>query len=188
MTKSAPPQKQSIISQREVSHDTGSYADALRGALRQSPNVILLGEMRDFSTINTVLTAAETGQLVLSTLHTVGAAKTVDRIVDVFPADQQRQVRVQLSMVLEGVVSQQLIPTKDGGLVPAFEIMKINSAIRNLIREGKTHQIDNAIFSGGAEGMRTMDSDILSLYKQGIITKENALLYAVNPELLEKKL
>lgn len=180
--------KQSIISQREVSHDTGSYADALRGALRQSPNVILLGEMRDFSTINTVLTAAETGQLVLSTLHTVGAAKTVDRIVDVFPADQQRQVRVQLSMVLEGVVSQQLIPTKDGGLVPAFEIMKINSAIRNLIREGKTHQIDNAIFSGGAEGMRTMDSDILSLYKQGIITKENALLYAVNPELLEKKL
>lgn len=180
--------KQSIISQREVSHDTGSYADALRGALRQSPNVILLGEMRDFATINTVLTAAETGQLVLSTLHTVGAAKTVDRIVDVFPADQQRQVRVQLSMVLEGVVSQQLIPAKDGGLVPAFEIMKVNGAIRNLIREGKTHQIDNAIFSGSSEGMRAMDSDILSLYKQGIITKENALLYAVNPELLEKKL
>lgn len=180
--------KQSIISQREVSHDTNSYADALRGALRQSPNVILLGEMRDFPTINTALTASETGQLVFSTLHTVGAAKTVDRIVDVFPADQQRQVRVQLSMVLEGVVSQQLIPTVSGGLAPAFEIMKVNPAIRNLIREGKTHQIENAIFSGGAEGMRTMDNDILSLYKQGIISKENALLYAVNPEILEKKL
>ena len=114
--------------------------------------------------------------------------KTVDRIVDVFPADQQRQVRVQLSMVLEGVVSPQLIPTVSGGLAPAFEIMKVTPAIRNLIREGKTHQIKNAIFSGGTEGMRTMDNDILSLYKQGIISKENALLYAVNPEILEKKL
>ena len=111
-----------------------------------------------------------------------------DRIVDVFPADQQRQVRIQLSMVLEGVVSQQLIPTVSGGLAPAFEIMKVNPAIRNLIREGKTHQIENAIFSGGAEGMRTMDNDILSLYKQGILSKENALLYAVNPKILEKKL
>lgn len=180
--------KMSIISQREVSHDTNSYADALRGALRQSPNVILLGEMRDFATINTALTAAETGQLVLSTLHTIGAAKTVDRIVDVFPADQQRQVRVQLSMVLEGVVSQQLLPAKDGTLVPAFEIMKVNNAIRNLIREGKTHQIENAIFSGAAEGMRTMDADILQLYKQGKITRDVALLYSVNPDVLEKKL
>lgn len=180
--------KQSIVTQREVSHDTNSYADALRGALRQSPNVILLGEMRDFSTINTALTAAETGQLVFSTLHTIGAAKTVDRIVDVFPSEQQRQVRVQLSMVLNGVISQQLIPGKDGGLVPAFEIMKVNNAIRNLIREGKTHQIENAIFSGGNEGMRTMDNDILNLYRQGKITKENALLFAVNPDVLEKKL
>lgn len=179
---------QSIVSQREVSHDTLGYAEALRAALRQSPDVILLGEMRDFQTIQTALTAAETGQLVLSTLHTIGAAKTVDRIVDVFPGDQQQQVRVQLSMVLEAVVSQQLIPTVGGGLVPAFEIMLVNSAIRNLIREGKSHQIDNALFAGAAEGMRTMDSDILRLYKAGTISRENALLYAANPDLLVKKL
>lgn len=180
--------KKSIVSQREVSHDTKSYAQALRAALRQSPDVILLGEMRDFQTIQTALTAAETGQLVLSTLHTIGAAKTVDRIVDVFPGDQQQQVRVQLSMVLEAVVSQQLIPTVDGKLIPAFEIMLVNNAIRNLIREGKTYQIDNVLFTGGAEGMRTMDGDILRLYKAGIISKDNALLYAVNPDALSKKL
>ena len=180
--------KMSIVSQREVAHDTKSYAQALRAALRQSPDVILLGEMRDFQTIQTALTAAETGQLVLSTLHTIGAAKTVDRIVDVFPGDQQQQVRIQLSMVLEAVVSQQLIPTVDGKLVPAFEIMLVNSAIRNLIREGKGHQIDNVLFTGAAEGMRTMDSDILRLYKAGIISRENALLYAVNPDALSKKL
>lgn len=180
--------KMSIVSQREVSHDTQSYAQALRAALRQSPDVILLGEMRDFHTIQTALTAAETGQLVLSTLHTIGAAKTVDRIVDVFPGDQQQQVRVQLSMVLEAVVSQQLIPGVDGKLVPAFEIMLVNNAIRNLIREGKTYQIDNVLFTGGAEGMRTMDGDILRLYKAGIISKEKALLYAVNPDTLAKKL
>lgn len=180
--------KQSIVSQREVSHDTLGYAEALRAALRQSPDVILLGEMRDFQTIQTALTAAETGQLVLSTLHTVGAAKTVDRIVDVFPAEQQQQVRVQLSMVLEAVVSQQLIPAEGGGLAPAFEIMLVNSAIRNLIREGKTHQIDNALFTGAAAGMRLMDNDILRLYKEKVISRENALLYSVNPELLVKKL
>ncbi|MEZ4626646.1 MAG: type IV pilus twitching motility protein PilT [Eubacteriales bacterium] len=126
--------KQSVLSQREVEHDTKSYHSALRAALRQAPDVILLGEMRDFETIQTALTAAETGQLVLSTLHTIGAAKTIDRIIDVFPANQQQQIRVQLSMVLRAVVSQQLLPTLDGGLEPAFEIMLVNSAIQNMIR------------------------------------------------------
>lgn len=178
----------SIVSQREVSSDTGGYAQALRAALRQSPDVILLGEMRDFPTIQTALMAAETGQLVLSTLHTIGAAKTIDRIVDVFPGDQQQQVRIQLSMVLEAVISQQLIPGLDGSLVPAFEIMLVNPAIRNLIRESKSYQIDNMLLSGGPEGMRTMDGDILRLYKAGLISKENALLYAVNPDTLSRKL
>lgn len=178
----------SIVSQREVSHDTKGYVQALRAALRQSPDVILLGEMRDFETIQTALTAAETGQLVLSTLHTTGASKTIDRIIDVFPAEQQQQIRIQLSMVLEAVVSQQLIPAKDGRLIPAFEVMMVNSAIRNLIRESKTYQIDNAILAGSAEGMRTMDGDILRLYKEGIISRENALLYAANPEMLGRKL
>ena len=180
--------RMSIVSQREVSHDTKGYVQALRAALRQSPDVILLGEMRDFETIQTALTAAETGQLVLSTLHTTGASKTIDRIIDVFPAEQQQQIRIQLSMVLEAVVSQQLIPAKDGRLIPAFEIMMVNSAIRNLIRESKTYQIDNAILVGSAEGMRTMDGDILRLYKEGIISRENALLYAANPEMLGRKL
>lgn len=180
--------RMSIVSQREVSHDTQGYVQALRAALRQSPDVILLGEMRDFETIQTALTAAETGQLVLSTLHTIGAAKTIDRIIDVFPGDQQQQVRIQLSMVLEAVVSQQLIPAVNGGLVPAFEIMLMNSAIRNLIRESKSYQIDNALYSGASEGMRTMDGDLLRLYKEGIISRENALLYAVNPETLARKL
>lgn len=180
--------KKSIVSQREVENDTISYATALRGALRQSPDVILLGEMRDFDTIQTVITAAETGQLVFSTLHTIGAAKTIDRIIDVFPPSQQQQVRVQLSMVLQAVVSQQLIPGINGGLVPAFEIMICNSAIRNMIRESKVFQMDNVIYSGSAEGMRTMDGDILRLYKEGKINADNALLYSVNKDIMEKKI
>ena len=178
----------SIVSQREVENDTENYLKALRAALRQAPNVILLGEMRDFETIQTAITAAETGQLVLSTLHTVGAAKTIDRIIDVFPAGQQQQIRIQLSMVLQAVVSQQLIPTVDGGIMPAFEVMTANSAIRNLIREGKIHQLDNVIYSGAAESMFTMDSDILRLYQNGFITAENALLYCTNPDVMSKKL
>lgn len=178
----------SIVSQREVEHDTKGYVNALRAALRQAPNVILLGEMRDYDTITTAMTAAETGQLVLSTLHTVGAANTIDRIIDVFPANQQQQIRVQLSMVLQAVVSQQLIPTVDGKLEPAFEVMLVNSAIRNMIRESKVHQIDNVIFAGGSEGMVSMDADILRLYRAGKITKENALIYSTNPEVLGKKL
>jgi len=180
--------KKSIISQREVAHDTGNYATALRAALRQAPNVILLGEMRDFETIQTALTAAETGQLVLSTLHTVGAATTIDRIIDVFPANQQQQVRVQLSMVLRAVISQQLIPSLSGGLEPAFEIMKVNPAIQNMIREGKVHQMDNVIYAGAAQGMRTMDSDLLRLYGEKKISRDNLLLHASNPDLLERRL
>lgn len=182
------PHVKSIVSQREIALDTRDYAHALRAALRQAPDVILLGEMRDFETIQTALTAAETGHLLLSTLHTVGAAKTIDRILDVFPANQQQQVRVQLSMVLQAVISQQLIPTVDGSLAPAFEVMLANSAIANMIREGKVYQLDNAIYAGAAQGMITMDADILRLYKAGRITRENALLYAVNPDALGKKL
>lgn len=179
---------QSIVSQREVSHDTQGYVPALRAALRQAPDVILLGEMRDFETITTAMTAAETGQLVLSTLHTIGAANTIDRIIDVFPSNQQQQIRVQLSMVLQAVVSQQLIPAVDGTLMPAFEIMLVNSAIRNMIRESKVHQIDNAIYSGSAEGMVSMDTSLYNLYKSGEILRENALLYAANPDSLAKRL
>lgn len=177
-----------LVSQRELDLDTESYETALRAALRQTPDVILLGEMRDFETIQTALTAAETGQLLLSTLHTIGAAKTIDRIVDVFPAGQQAQIRVQLSMVLRAVVSQRLLPVVDGGLEPVFEIMIVNPAIQNMIREGKIHQMDNVIYAGGEAGMQTMDGDILRLYKAGRITKETALTYAVNPELLGRKL
>ena len=180
--------RKSLVSQREISHDTENYEVALRAALRQTPNVILLGEMRDFETIQTALTAAETGQLLLSSLHTVGAAKTIDRIVDVFPAGQQEQIRVQISMVLRAVVSQQLLPVIGGGLEPAFEIMIVNPAIQNMIREGKVHQMDNVIYAGAEAGMRTMDNDILRLYREGKITRETALTYAVNPDILERKL
>lgn len=178
----------SIVSQREVEHDTQSYVHALRAALRQAPDVILLGEMRDYETIATAMTAAETGQLVLSTLHTVGAANTIDRIIDVFPPNQQQQIRVQLSMVLQAVVSQQLLPAADGTLLPAFEIMLVNPAIRNMIRESKVHQIDNAINSGAGEGMISMDTYLLKLFGEGKITRETALIYAANPENLTKKM
>ena len=178
----------SLVSQRELGHDTKSYVSALRAALRQAPNVILLGEMRDYETIMTAMTAAETGQLVLSTLHTIGAANTIDRIIDVFPANQQQQIRVQLSMVLQAVVSQQLIPAVDGGLVPAFEIMLVNRSIRIMIRVSIVHQIYNVIFSSQSMGMRSMDADILRLYQAGRISRENALLYSVNSESMRGKL
>ena len=152
-----------IVTQREVPTDVATYSEALRSAMRESPDVILLGEMRDQDTIGTAVTAAEMAQLLFSTLHTTGAAGTVDRIIDAFPASQQRQIRIQLSMVLQAIVSQQLVPTVDGGTAPAFEIMITNTAIRNLIREEKTHQLDSAIASGGAEGMRTMDQSLFDL-------------------------
>ncbi|MBE5939087.1 MAG: type IV pilus twitching motility protein PilT [Lachnospiraceae bacterium] len=177
----------SIVSQREISQDTASYDVALRAALRQSPDVILLGEMRDFETIQTAITAAETGQLVFSTLHTVGAAKTIDRIIDVFPPEQQQQIRIQLSMVLQAVVSQQLIKGTNGELVPAFEVMFVNSAIRNLIRESKVFQIDNFIYQGASEGMQTMDGELFRLYSEGKITGEDALMYSTNRDVMSKK-
>ena len=179
--------KKSIVSQREVNGDTKDYASALRAVLRQSPDVILVGEMRDSETIEIAVTAAETGQMVLSTLHTTGAANTVDRILDIFPPAQQHQIRIQLSMVLRAVVSQQLIPSADGSLVPAFEIMLLTPAIRNMIRESKVHQIDSAIFAGAAMGMVTMDQSVLNLYKAGRITADTALQYSVNLEEMKKK-
>jgi twitching motility protein PilT len=178
----------SIVSQREVPTDTESYVKALRASLRQAPDVILLGEMRDYETIGVAMTAAETGHLILSTLHTVGAAKTIDRVIDAFPPNQQNQIRTQLSLVLQGVISQQLIPAVNGDIVPAFEIMIANTAIRNMIREQKIHQIDNVIYSSAKEGMLTMDSSLINLCKRGIIDKKVAVGYSANPELFLKKL
>lgn len=179
---------QSIVSQREVNVDTENYVKALRAALRQSPDVILLGEMRDYETINVAMTAAETGHLLLSTLHTIGAANTIDRIIDVFPANQQSQIGVQLATVLTAVVSQQLVPTLDNRMVPAFEIMTVTPAIRNMIRENKVHQIDGLIYSSMKEDMISMDGSLLNLYKQGIISRDTALKYATNPDMLAKKI
>lgn len=180
--------KMSIVSQREIITDTDSYLTALRASLRQSPDVILLGEMRDYETMSVAMTAAETGHLVLSTLHTIGASNTIDRIIDAFPPNQQHQILIQLSMVLQAVVSQQLIPATDGTLIPAFEIMTMTPAISNMIRESKIHQIDGQIASSSAMGMITMDTSLYNLYKNGKITKETALSFATNPDLLSKRL
>lgn len=176
------------VSQREIGLDTESYLSGLRASLRQAPDVILLGEMRDYETIRTAMTAAETGHLVISTLHTVGAANTIDRIIDVFPANQQQQIRVQLAMVLQTVISQQLVPLESGGLTPAFEIMHLNNAVRNMIRESKIHQLDALIASSGGEGMITMDTSLLELAKQKKISKETAVKYSVNTEVMEKRM
>jgi twitching motility protein PilT len=177
----------SMVNQREMGHDSFDFANALRAALRQDPDVILVGEMRDLETIAIAVTAAETGHLVLSTLHTVGAAKTIDRVIDVFPPHQQQQIRVQLASELEGVISQQLLPTADGvGRVAAFEVMTATPAIRNLIRENKTHQIQSVIQTGTKFGMKTMDSSLIELYKNGIVTQEMALDYSVDREYMEK--
>lgn len=178
----------SIVSQREISSDSQSYVTALRASLRQSPDVILLGEMRDYETINVAMTAAETGHLVISTLHTVGAANTIDRIIDAFPSNQQHQIRIQLSMVLQAVVSQQLIPTIDKRIAPAFEIMICNNAVRNMIRESKIHQIDTVIFSSAAEGMLSMDNSLLELYRNNIISDKSAITYSSNADMMAKKL
>ena len=178
----------SIVSQREINIDADTYVSALRAALRQSPDIILLGEMRDYETVEVAMTAAETGHLLFSTLHTIGAANTIDRIIDVFPANQQRQIAIQLSMVLSAVVSQQLVPTIDGGMVPAFEIMVVNPAIRNIIRENKTPQLEGILYSSNSEGLISMDTSLYKLYKDGQITAETALAYATNPEMMKKKL
>lgn len=178
----------SIVSQREVFHDTKNYVAALKAALREAPEVILVGEMRDLETIDIAITAAETGHLIFSSLHTVGAANTIDRMIDVFPASQQQQIRVQLAMVLNAVICQQLLPGVDGKMIPAFEIMICNQAIRTLIRDGKTHQIDSTISNSRQFGMITMDEAIIELYKQGKISKETALMYATNPKIVERRL
>jgi twitching motility protein PilT len=178
--------QKSLVSQREISTDTKSYAVALRACLRQVPDIILLGEMRDNVTISTAITAAETGHLVISTLHTVGAANTIDRMIDIFPPEQQQQIRVQLSMVLRMVVTQKLFHDKDGKSIPAFEIMHVNNAIGNLIRTAKTHQIDNVIQTSAQEGMISMDTSIHRHYREGRITKECAIEAAINREQMQR--
>lgn len=180
--------KKSIVSQREVITDTESYLTALRASLRQSPDVILLGEMRDHETISVAMTAAETGHLILSTLHTIGASNTIDRIIDAFPPSQQHQIRVQLSMVLQAVVSQQLVPDIDGRIIPVFEVMTLTPAIRSQIRDGNTHQIDGTISNSAAEDMISMDMSLLNLFKEGIISEKTAISYATNPNDLQRKI
>lgn len=176
----------SIVSQREIAIDTQDYLSALRACVRQAPDVILLGEMRDPETIHTAMTAAETGHLVIATLHTRGAVNAIDRIIDAFPSTQQAQIRLQLSTVLRTVVSQQLVPDIHGGMIPACEILQMNSAVRSMIRDNRNHQIDNVISSGGREGMISMDQSIARLYQKGHITLETALHYGDNPEQLQR--
>ena len=177
--------KRSIVDQREVGGDTHGFARALKSALRQAPDVILVGEMRDLETIQAALTAAETGHLVSATLHTNDAIQTVDRIIDVFPAEQQQQVRFQLSMCLLAIVSQRLIPKSNGeGRVLACEVLKNNTAIANLIRDAKTHQVYSVVETGLREGMITLDRSIKQLYKQGVISYDDAIAHMRNPKEL----
>ena len=180
--------QKSIVSQREIAIDTTDYLSALRACLRQAPDVILLGEMRDHETIRTAMTAAETGHLLIATLHTNGAVNTIDRIIDSFPSTQQSQIRVQLSMVLHTVVSQRLLPDKRGGMIPACEIMHMTPAIRSMIRDCKNHPLVTRIGAGGAEGMCSMDQSILELYRKDFITRETALDYADNPEQMLRRM
>lgn len=181
--------KKSIVNQREIGEDTLSFNNALRAVLRQDPDVILIGEMRDLESISIALTAAETGHLVLSTLHTIGSAKTVDRIIDVFPPHQQYQVRTQLSVVLNCVISQQLIPSTDPmKRVLAYEVMICTPAISSLIREGKTHQIQNIIRTNSRNDMITMDKCLYNLYKKNEISKDNVMRYCVDQKYMEKML
>lgn len=180
--------KKSVVHQREIGGDSTSFSRALRAALRQDPDVILVGEMRDLETISTAIEAAETGHLVMATLHTNDAPQAVDRIIDVFPPHQQNQIRTQLAAVLAGVVAHQLIPRQDEkGRILALEIMVANSAVRNLIREGKTHQLYSVMQTGGQQGMQTMDSSLLRLYEQGIIEYQEAAERSRNPEYLKKR-
>ena len=180
--------QKAIVSQREIAIDTEDYLSALRACVRQAPDVILLGEMRDAQTIHTAISAAETGHTVIATLHTKGAVNAIDRIIDAFPSNQQSQIRVQLAAVLRTVVSQQLLPDCHGGMVPACEILQLSSAVKNMIRDNKNHQIDNVIASGAKEGMCTMDQSILALYRSGMISKETALEYADHPEQLTRQI
>lgn len=180
--------RKSIVSQREIAIDTQDYLCALRACVRQAPDVILLGEMRDPETIHTAITAAETGHTVIATLHTKGTVNAIDRIIDSFPSHQQQQIRVQLAAVLKTVVSQQLLPDLRGGSVPAFEILQATSAVRSLIRDNKTHQLGNVIAAGAREGMVSMDQSLLQLYRDGRISGEIALHYADHPEQIKRNL
>ncbi len=181
--------KNSIVNQREVGSDTHGFANALKHVLRQDPDVILVGEMRDLETIQTAITAAETGHLVFATLHTQDAPQTIDRIIDVFPPHQQQQVRVQLSTTLQGVVTQQLLQTADGaGRAVASEVLIATSAVRNLIREGKVHQIYSVMQAGGRMGMRTMDASLAELVRLGKITQQLAMERSHDPEELSRLL
>ena len=180
--------QKSIVSQREIAIDTQDYLSALRACVRQAPDVILLGEIRDPETIHTAITAAETGHMVIATLHTKGAVNAIDRIIDSFPSTQQQQIRVQLATVLKTVVSQQLLPDVDGGSVPAVEVLQATSAVRSLIRDNKNHQLANVIASGAKEGMIAMDQSILALYRAGKITADTALHYADHPEQIQRNL
>ena len=175
-------QDRCIINQREVGRDAKSFSRALRAVFREDVNVVLIGEMRDLDTISTAITAAEIGHLIFATLHTNDSAQTVDRIIDIFPSHQQNQIRSQLANVLLGVVSQRLIPKLEGDRIPALEIMIKNHAVENLIREGKTYQIDNVIETSLKEGMISMDRSLLNLVKEGVITIDNAMNYAKNKE------
>jgi twitching motility protein PilT len=168
--------KRCLVNQREVGEDTKSFANALKHVLRQDPDIILVGELRDLETISIALTAAETGHLVFATLHTQDAPQTVDRVIDVFPTNQQQQIRVQLAGALQGVVCQQLVPTADGnGRVVGVEIMMATPAVRNLIRDGKTHQVYSAMQAGGRHGMQTMDQSLADLVRRGYISYDKAL-------------
>ncbi len=179
----------SIVNQREIGLDSDSYAAALRAALREDPDVILVGEMRDLETISTAITAAETGHLVLSTLHTIGAASTVDRMIDVFPPHQQQQIRIQLANVLEAIVSQQLVPTADGKRrLAAFEVLHVNGAVRNMIREGKTHQLITVMQTNRKLGMITMDDALTTLFQQQKINADSAVRFAQDPDTMAMKL
>lgn len=181
--------KLAMVNQREIGLDSQSYANALRAALREDPDVILVGEMRDFETISVAITAAETGHLVLSTLHTIGAASTVDRVIDVFPPHQQQQIRVQFANVLEAIISQQLIPRADDlGRVAAFEVLHANHAVRNLIREGKSHQLMSVMQTNRKAGMIAMDEAIQQLYRDGKIDREMAIQFAQDPDGMKNKL
>lgn len=181
--------KKCIVNQREVGQDTLSFSAALRAAMREDPDVIVVGEMRDLETVGAAITAAETGHLVFATLHTASAAQTIDRIIDIFPPHQQRQVRVQTANVLQGVVAQRLLTRRDRpGRVLAVEVMYATPAVRNLIRENKTHQIATQLQTGGRFGMQTMEMSLLALYRQGIISRDDALEYATDPESLARLL
>ncbi|TAK89026.1 type IV pilus twitching motility protein PilT [Patescibacteria group bacterium] len=178
--------KKSIVVQREIHYDTYSFGAALRSSLRQDPDVVLVGEMRDLETISAAITLAETGHLVLATLHTNSAAQSVDRMIDVFPPHQQQQIRVQVAGMLQAICSQRLVPTIGGGRIAASEIFVVTPAARNIIREGKTHQLESVIQTGGKEGMQAMDATLVKLIHEGKITYDEAKNFAVDMQELDR--